>query len=76
MEPKNYKYNNEDMHITLNDVGDIQCKSCAFRMTDYVKNGKVILSGYGSAFCQEYNSSKGKPNVVLEGGECPKYKKG
>lgn len=51
-----------------------QCARCANRKPDYVKDGRVIVSGASNANCLVYLPEIGnKPYEVLQGTEKCKY---
>ena len=66
MEPKDFKYNNED--LSYEQPTDILCISCKYRLPDIGK-----IEGYNKDTCEAYKDRKPIDVLLGRSMECPKY---
>lgn len=66
MDPKEYKYNNEELVFVAPDINDLPCKTCNKALQE-----KGVIPGYLKASCEQYED---KPSEILfEHAECKYY---
>lgn len=65
MDTSKNRYNQDVFDVTTNRFSDIVCKDCKYAKSDFVVDGKVVLTGYTNAYCQKYVEEEKPIGIIL-----------